>query len=159
MEYLATLVHCATLAIALAVCVYLFVSVKRDVHVLEARYLRRGENLRKQLKELAEELEIVRKEIEKMDQRPDPAAIARSLGSGIRIQALRMIKHGQPPQHISAALGMTRTEVELLVKVQRLMAGSPGEEGPVALLRETGALVGGRGAAAGRLTAPLREGE
>jgi hypothetical protein len=122
MEYLTTLVHCATLAISLAICVYLFVSVKRDVHVLEARYLRRGENLRKQLQELAEELEIVRKEIENMDQRSDPGVIARTLGSGIRIQALRMIKHGQGPQHISAALGMTRTEVELLVKVQRLIA-------------------------------------
>jgi hypothetical protein len=122
MEYLTTLVHCATLALVLVVCVYLFVSVKRDVHVLEVRYLRRGENLRKQLTELAEELEIVRREIEKMDQRRDPAVLGRALGSGIRIQALRMIKHGQAPQSISAALGMTRTEVELLVKVQRLIA-------------------------------------
>lgn len=93
-----------------------------------------------------------------MDQRPDPATIARSLGSGIRIQALRMIKHGQPPQHISAALGMTRTEVELLVKVQRLVAGSPGEEGPVALLRGIGTAVEGRGPAAGRTAAPVLDG-
>ena len=113
-------------ALAFAVCIYLFLSVRRDVHVLESRYLRRGEDLRNQLNELAEELKTVRQELEVREQRQDPAAaVARTLGSGTRIQALRMIKHGQGPEHISAALGLPRNEVELLIKVQRLIADSP----------------------------------
>lgn len=114
---------CASLAITLAICVYLFLSVKRDLHILEARYLRRGEDLRTKLNEVAEELKTVRQQMEMMEQRADPsAAVARTLGSGTRIQALRMIRQGQGPEHISAALGLPRNEVELLIKVQRLMS-------------------------------------
>ena len=126
MNTTATIIVCGGAALALSVCLYLFLSVKRDLHVLEARYLRRGEDLRTRLNEIAEELKTVRQELEVMDQKQDPAAaVARTLGSGARIQALRMIKHGQGPEHISAALGLPRNEVELLIKVQRLIADQP----------------------------------
>jgi hypothetical protein len=126
MNTTAAMIVCSGAALTLAVCVYLFFSVKRDLHVLEARYLRRGEDLRSQLKEIAEELETVRQELEIMGQKQDPTvAVAHTLGSGMRIQALRMIKHGQGPEHISAVLGLPRNQVELLIKVQRLIADQP----------------------------------
>ena len=56
MNDLLTLIHCTTLALVLVVCLYLFISVKREVHALEARYLRRGEDLRTEMREVAEEI-------------------------------------------------------------------------------------------------------
>jgi hypothetical protein len=116
----------ASLALTLAVCAYLFITLKRDLRVIETRHLRSGETLRTQLKELAEELETVRRELEIMEQKSDPCAtVARTLGPGVRIQALRMIKHGEGPENIAVALGLPRNEVELLIKVQRLLAEQP----------------------------------
>jgi hypothetical protein len=117
------IVHYSVLALTIFVCTYLFLTVKRDLRVIETRYLRRGESLRTQLRELTDELETVRREMETMEQKSDPSAtVGRTLGSGVRIQALRMIKHGEGPEHIASALSLPRTEVELLVKVQRLLA-------------------------------------
>jgi hypothetical protein len=117
------LINYSLLVLTVAVCTYLFLSLKHELRVLETRSLRRGEQLRAQLHELADELETMRKELEVMEQKSDPSAtVARTLGSGVRIQALRMIKHGEGPGHIASALNLPRTEVELLIKVQKLMA-------------------------------------
>lgn len=117
------LTHYAALIVTVGACLYLFLTAKRDLRVVETRSMRRGEKLRVQLTELAQELELVRRELETRDQRSDPAgAVARTLGPGVRIQALRMIKHGEGPEHISAALALPRNEVDLLMKVQSLLA-------------------------------------
>ncbi|MBS1874794.1 MAG: hypothetical protein JSU00_16375 [Acidobacteria bacterium] len=125
------LIQFAALMLTLGVCVYLFFSVKRDVRVVEARMLRHGEQLRAKVDELTAEMETLRKELEVMEQKSDPSAtIARTLGSGIRIQALRMIKNGEGPEYIAATLGLPRTEVELLIKVQRMLADPQAEAVP-----------------------------
>ena len=117
------LIHYAMLASTACICTYLFLTLKREIRVIESRRLRHTEQLRVSLRELSGELEAVRKELEVMEQRSDPGAtVARTLGSGTRLQALRMIKNGEGSEHISATLGLPRTEVELLVKVQRLIA-------------------------------------
>lgn len=122
------LIHYLLLALAIGLCTYLFLSVRRELRIVETRSLRRTEALRTQLREFAGELETISKEIEVMDQKSDPSAtVARTLGSTVRIQALRMIKHGDPPEQIAGALNLPRTEVELLIKVQKLMT----EEDPV----------------------------
>jgi hypothetical protein len=118
-----SLMYLLVMTAALSACIYLFITLKRDIRGMEMRSLRRREKLREQLSEIAEEVETMRREIEVMEQRADPSAnVTRALGSGVRIQALRMIKRGQGPEHISAALSIPRNEVELLIKVQRLMA-------------------------------------
>src|ERR1019366_1052275 len=48
------IVHYSVLALTVFVCTYLFMTVKRDLRVIETRYLRRGESLRTQLRELTE---------------------------------------------------------------------------------------------------------
>jgi hypothetical protein len=117
------IVHYSLLVLTLGVCAYLFMTVKRELRVFETRYLRRGETLRIQLQDLSAEVETVRREMEMMEQKSDPCAtVGRTLGSGTRIQALRMIKQGEGPENIAVKLGLPRNEVELLVKVQRLLA-------------------------------------
>jgi hypothetical protein len=54
----------------------------------------------------------------------------RSANSGVRpmlnlnqrVQALRLLRRGQDIGHVSAVLGMTRKEIELLLRVQELSA-------------------------------------
>jgi len=99
--------------------------MKREVRVLETRHLRRGEELRTQLKDLAGELEAVRQELALRDQKFDRSTtLSRTLGSTVRNQALRMIKHGERPDRVASALNLPRNEVELLVRVQRLTASA-----------------------------------
>jgi hypothetical protein len=118
-----TLILFTCLVATAGLSVYLFISLKRDLTVVEARWMRNAEQLRTQVSEYAAELETLRGELEVMEQRSDPSAtVARTLGSGTRIQALRMIKNGEGPEYIAATLGLPRTEVELLIKVQRLLA-------------------------------------
>lgn len=121
------IVQYSALAITVVLCLFLFLSMKREIRGIEARYLRNNESVRAEVRQLEEELGEMRKELELMDGRPDATAIGRTLGPGVRTQALRMIKHGEGPEHIAAALSLPRTEVELLIKLQRLMTEQPVE--------------------------------
>ena len=117
------LIHYSLLVLTTAACTYLFLSLKRELRVIETRSLRRGENLRAQFRELKDELETVRAAMEVMEQKSDPSAtVARTLGATVRMQAVRMIKHGEGPEQIATALNLPRTEVDLLIKVQKLMS-------------------------------------
>ncbi len=115
------------LALTVALCLFLFVSMKNEIRRMEARYLRNNESVRAEVRSLAEELADVRKELELIDRQRDPVTIGRTLGSGTRVQALRMIKHGEGPEHIAAALSLPRSDVEMLMKVQKLMVDQPAE--------------------------------
>ncbi len=46
------------------------------------------------------------------------------MNSGKRVQAMRMVRRNQDVSHIAAALGVTRSEVELLIRVQRIGASA-----------------------------------
>jgi hypothetical protein len=119
-------IPCIALMITVGICTYLFVTLKRDLHVIESRTLRGREELRNKVAEVAQDLESLRRGLERIEQKSDPTAtLARAIGAGARVQALRVIRNGEGPEHVSAALGLPRNEVELLVKVQRLQAGQP----------------------------------
>ena len=121
------LIHYLMLVLTAGVCVYLFLSVKRELRRIETRSLRRGEALRTELRELADELETVRRELELREQNSDRGGtLGRTLGPAPRIQALGMIRRGEGPEQIVSALKMPRAEVELLIKVQELT----GNDGP-----------------------------
>ncbi|MCL4796019.1 MAG: hypothetical protein KJZ84_15770 [Bryobacteraceae bacterium] len=61
---------------------------------------------------------------------PPPGVTPSWSGAGARLnvnrrsQALRMSRLGDPPERIAAALGVTRNEVDLLLKVHRAVAGA-----------------------------------
>lgn len=71
-----------------------------------------------------------------VEQTPSPPAASSSereavfeavpLRSGMnmskRIQAIRLLRRGEDVSHVAAALGVTRREVELLIRVQKLSA-------------------------------------
>lgn len=99
----------------------LFFSLKREMARLRREMEERGEQwsaeageLRRALQVLSQELELERKAA------MDRAAIPREgMNLSKRSQALRMHRLGQSPENIAAALGVSRREVELLLKVHR----------------------------------------
>lgn len=99
----------------------LFFSLKREMARLRREMEERGEQwsaeageLRRALQVLSQELELERKAA------MDRAAIPREgMNLSKRSQALRMHRLGQSPENIAAALGVSRREVDLLLKVHR----------------------------------------
>jgi hypothetical protein len=72
--------------------------------------------------------EIAQRVAEVHTREPEPPIIAAApprpgLNFSKRVQAMRMVRRNEDISHISAALGVTRREVELLIRVQRMSAG------------------------------------
>jgi hypothetical protein len=121
------------LACGLIATLALFISVKREIRI-------HASSSRTRMEALAQKLDQARRELE-----PDPLPAAMESGladsqmnagrvyaspfnrsgmnAGKRVQAMRMVRRNQDIEHIAAALGTTRREVELLIRVQR--AGAP----------------------------------
>jgi len=49
-----------------------------------------------------------------------PAALHAGLNLNKRVHAMRMLRRGEDVAHIAAALGVPRTEVELMIRVQTI---------------------------------------
>lgn len=109
------LIPCILLTLGLVGALALFLSVKRELRVNARRTQKRMEQLMAQLEQKA----------------ATPAAPAETVyvpvtpPSGMnqtrRVQALRLLRRGEGIEHVCAALGMPRCEVELLIRVQDLM--------------------------------------
>jgi len=110
-----SLIQYALLALGLIFTLTLFLSVKREIHCTAVRHRRRMEDLSKKLSETP----VIQAE---------PAFIPMAARSGLnmskRVQAMRMLRRNENVSHIAAALGVTRREVELLIRVQRLSAAA-----------------------------------
>lgn len=52
----------------------------------------------------------------------EPAPLRSGMNMSRRVQAVRLLRRGEDVSHVAAALGVTRSEVELLVRVQKLSA-------------------------------------
>ena|SRR5579862_980362 len=100
--------------VASALCgsLAMFVSLKRDLHRDAARN-------RKRLEELAS-----RPPPETVPPAEPvfvaPAALRSGWNLNKRVQAMRMVRHNEDVSTIAAALGVTRREVELLIRVQTM---------------------------------------
>jgi hypothetical protein len=115
----------AVLAVGLALCLFLFVSMKRDLFASEAR----GQ---KKLKALEADW---RAKMETVDERWNelsqistllvaPAPPRSGLNLNKRSQALQMNRRGETAPDIAVALAIPQNEVELLVKVQKIVLSS-----------------------------------
>jgi hypothetical protein len=108
-----SLIQYALLALGLIATLFLFLSVKREIHSASAQHRRRMEDLSRKLSEVP----VIQAE---------PAFIPTPARSGLniskRVQAMRMLRRNENISHVAAALGVTRREVELLIRVQRLSA-------------------------------------
>jgi|SRR5579872_6825769 len=112
----------ALTAAGLVLCVALFLSLKRDMLSSEARG-------RKQVSALetdwAAKMELIDERWKELSQISGllvaPAAPRSGLNLNKRSQALRLSRKGEGPRDIAAALSIPQNEVELLVKVQKIM--------------------------------------
>jgi hypothetical protein len=105
----------------LAGCGSLLLIGGRKLRALEIRHLWREKLLRGEMLELTGEVAGIRRDFESMQQKPEPPA-ANSLAPGLRIQAVRRIQRGGVPADIAAELRVPRNQIELLIKVQRVLA-------------------------------------
>lgn len=111
----------AACALTLAGSLLLFFSLKSELARLRAEMCGREQQwaaeageLRRALQGLSQELEQERKAA--LDRAAGPRE---SMNLSKRSQALRMHRLGQSPENIAAALGVSRREVDLLLKVHR----------------------------------------
>jgi hypothetical protein len=115
----------AEIAIGLALCVYLFVSVKRDLRAGEARLGKKLSALEADWQTKMESLDERWNELSQISSVLVPPQPPRSgLNLNKRSQALERHRRGETPPEIAAALAIPRNEVELLVKVQRIVLSS-----------------------------------
>jgi len=115
-----SLIPYALLAVGLGAVLALFLSLKREMHASATRSRRRFEELAARVTEA--------------DTRPrDPVFIPASATprSGMnlskRVQAMRMLRRNEDVSHVAAALGITRSEVELLIRVQGITRAAAGK--------------------------------
>ncbi len=99
------------LSAGLGASLVLFWSVKREIYAHAAKN-------RKRMEELARTI------AETPAKDPEPVYIPGPARSGLniskRVQAMRMFRRNEDVAHIAAALGVTRREVELLVRVHQM---------------------------------------
>lgn len=116
---------CAAVGAALSASVYLFFTLKRAMDAW-------SHDAAVERDRLAEELRTLQSRVSDLE--GELAASAAAKGSlqplrGVNItkrtQALRMVRRGETPEQIAAALAMSRREVQLLMKVQKLIAEAP----------------------------------
>jgi len=98
----------------------LFLSAKRDIRNLARRQKEALDALAARL--MAAQFEAP----QPLESLPSPATSAPPLRSGFnlsrRMQALRLLRRGQDVAHVAAVLGVTRREIELLIRVQQSSA-------------------------------------
>jgi hypothetical protein len=115
------------LAGGLGACLYLFLTLKREVRKLEARWKRRHQELEETIRALQADLDVVKDRLREAEERAGmlvpPAPLRSGLNLSKRTQALRMAARGETPEHIAAALSLPEGEVQLLMKVRRMVAG------------------------------------
>lgn len=102
------------LTLSLAACLALFLSVKRDLRLIEAISKRRMEEIFRRIAEVPAPREPATVFI--------PASPRPGMNVGKRVQAMRMVRRQEDVGHIAAALGVPRREVELLIRVQSMSA-------------------------------------
>lgn len=108
----------------LGLCFYLFFSLKRQTRQTESRFETQRQAHEAGLEELRRAIEEAGAEFRRFEKEPDvriepPPAIS-GLNTGRRRQALRLHGRGESPRQIAAVLSLPQSEVELLLKVDKL---------------------------------------
>jgi hypothetical protein len=111
-------------AIVSSVFLYLFVALKIDVWRLKRDTRKSGEEMQLRCEALENRIVQLNSVVEEAEARAAVLVAPPTSRSGMnlnkRVQAARMAKRGERPEHIAAALGLPRNEVALLLKVQRM---------------------------------------
>ncbi len=117
------------LVAGMGACVYLFSTFKHDLRTAEKRWAKRFETALAEAGSLRAELEEARERMHETEENarllvaPQPALSGLNLGK--RSQAIRMFRRGEKADQIAAALRLPTREVELLIKVHRIVLSAP----------------------------------
>ena len=121
---LSPLVSYALIAVALAMCIAIFISYKSEVHRLRRAAATSQQDMKRQIEEMQSTVAQIGQQRQEMPAEAPairPAALRPSLNLTRRAQALRMRRRGESVESIAAALATPRNEVELLVKVYEML--------------------------------------
>lgn len=116
------------LASGLLLSLYLFISVKKENSALRRQLTDERKQITDAMEQFRTSLSRLESALEESAEPPrvpalPPPASSTSMNINKRGQALRMHRRGETPEQIAAALQMPRSEVELLLKVQRAAMG------------------------------------
>ncbi len=119
----------ALLVAGLAACLYLFASAKRDWRTAEKRWIARLETAGGEVEKLRGEIEELRVRVRDAEENTGmlvpPPPVLSGLNLGKRSQAIRLARRGRVPAEIAAELQIPAREVELLLKVHRIVLNAP----------------------------------
>jgi hypothetical protein len=114
---------------ALAACLWLFVLMKAELHAADSRSNRRHGETAAALNAVRVSLSNLGKRLEETERQTGLLAPPPPTRSGFnlskRSQAIRMHRRGETPSQIAAALEMPQGEVDLLLKVHRIVISLP----------------------------------
>ena len=109
----------------IVVCGCIFVSLKREIHALFQRLQEQHREIQNLEQRTGAQLDDVRTGLREADERSGvlvpPSPPRSGLNLNKRSQVLRMSRHGENESNIAAALSLPRKEVELLLKVQKIV--------------------------------------
>lgn len=119
----------AACALTLVGALLLYFSVRREMAALRAGLAAEKESRTAALAELRHALEQLEEQMEEelREALVRAAPPQQSMNLSRRSQALRMHRLGEPPEKIARTLGLSRTEVDLLLKVHRTVLESLGD--------------------------------
>lgn len=119
-------------AAGLLLCLVLFLFAKLELARLSRRLEREAREARASIETLRQsltEMQLAVRDIEERTGVLAPPAPPRSgMNLTTRAQALRMLRRGETPERIAAALHVPEHEIRLLVKVQELTASAEGPQ-------------------------------
>jgi hypothetical protein len=111
--------------LGLGFCLYLFLSLKCEIRVLEKRGQAAETTLAEAIAAIGAALDVVRAEMRELQEQTGmlvpPAPAKSGLNLSKRGQVLQMFRRGQAPEQIAASLGLPLTEIELLIKVHQIV--------------------------------------
>ena len=123
------LMECLLALAGMGACVWLFVLMKAELRGGDKRSRRRAEALEGGLNAVRVSLANLSKRLEETERQAGLLAPPPPTRSGFnlskRSQAIRMSRRGETPSQISAALELPQGEVDLLLKVHRLVVSLP----------------------------------
>lgn len=116
----------ALLAFGLAAAAGLFLTLKKEIRANRLASIRRHERLEAAVQALTVQLEQARHQLKEAEEEIALSAAPQGPISGMnftkRSQALRLLRRGEEPRSVAAALHLARGEVNLLCKVRNILA-------------------------------------
>lgn len=123
----------ALVAAGLLLCLLLFLFAKLELARLARRLQTEARETRASIETLRRALAELQLDLREVEERTGvlapPAPPRSGLNLTTRAHALRMLRRGETPERIAAALHVPEHEIRLLVKVQELAASAEGSQG------------------------------